>query len=77
MPNEGYCLFILSLPKLEYSIDVVERGHYHSYHDSGYRDGGYKSHHHNSYKRLVFVSNLINVHYCSTTEVKPFEGTSF
>jgi len=44
-------IIILSLPKLEYSIDVVEGGHYHSYHDSGYRDGGYQSHHHNSYKR--------------------------
>lgn len=44
-------IIILSLPKLEYTIDVVDGGHYHSYRDSEYRDAGYQGHQHNSYKR--------------------------
>jgi len=66
---------------LEYSIDVVEGGHYHSYHDSGYRDGGYQSHHHNSYKRrsgdwlgsfimwgiIAFIAYYIYQHWSSNT----------
>lgn len=36
---------------LEYNLDVVGGGHYHSYHDSGHRDRGYHDHHHNYHTR--------------------------